>query len=421
MPNNLCYNFDMRIAIFTDLYAPWAIGGIVSSIKAQKAELEKRGHEVVVFCPGFGSREKNVFTVPSHKKLRVNGAVIAKRPSVVEKFVLEKFPNFADFDLVHVHYEASCSIAGVRLAQKFDVPLVQTMHGREDMAIAMNVPHPMKYLTASILGALHKSCLTHTIRVKRDKFQAPTLTRAKMWQLVVNQAECADAVIAPSEHFARKLEHYGVTKPVIVVSNGIQKEFIESKPQKRRLKDGDVLKMIWNSRVSKEKRIMPFLQALSLLERPYVLCVYGDGNALEKAKKYAKVNKLKVKFYGPVKRQKIIDRMHESHLGIMASYNFDTQGMTLLEAEATGLPVFFCDPAMIEVVPQGSYILASGPEPAAMAIALESFAPEKISEMSEQMLSHRKETMQSAQIMKLLAVYRLAKLKQCKVKNTERN
>lgn len=69
----------MRIAIFTDIYAPWGDGGIASSVKAQKDELENKGHEVTVFCPGFDSREKNVVTVPSHKRLRVNGAVLSKR------------------------------------------------------------------------------------------------------------------------------------------------------------------------------------------------------------------------------------------------------------------------------------------------------------------------------------------------------
>ncbi len=398
----------MRIVIFTDIYAPWGDGGIASSVKAQKDELENKGYEVTVFCPGFDSREKNVVTVPSHKWLRVNGAVLSKRPGVVEKFVLEKFPEFGEFDVVHVHYEASCSLAGVRLARRFGVPLVQTMHGREDMAIAINVSHPWKTLVAKVLCFMHGRYLPHTIRVKRDKFQAPTIARAKMWELMVNQAEAADAVLSPSEHFARKLEHYGVTKPVFAVSNGIPKSLVDEKFKKRKMVDGDVLKMIWNSRVSEEKRIMSFLQALTMLKRPYLVYIYGNGNMLKKAKKYAEKHNLKVKFFGAVKRPKIIARMSEAHLGIMASYNFDTQGMTLLEAEATGLPVFFCDPVMGEVVPQGSYVLAGGPEAAAMAITLENMPAERVEEMSEVMLTHRKEVLQEVQIKKLIEAYKTA-------------
>ena len=100
--------------------------------------------------------------------------------------------------------------------------------------------------------------------------------------------------------------------------------------------------------------------------------------------------------------------MGSAQLAIMASYNFDTQGMTLLEAKATGLPVFFCDPNMREVVPEGSYVLAAGPEPAAMAAALEALPARQIEKMSRVMMAHRKEALQSTQIQKLLAVYREA-------------
>ncbi len=398
----------MKIAIFTDLYAPWADGGVVASIKAQKDQLEQLGHEVTVFCPGFDAREKNVITVPSHKHLRVNGAVIAERPSVVMKAVLEQIPDFAKFDLVHVHYEASASIAGVKLARMFGLPLVQTMHGREDMAIAVNVPHPFKTLVATILNFAHGRCLKHTIKVKRDKYQATTLARTKMWVLMVNQAEYADVVLTPSDHFARKLEHYGVSKPVLTLSNGVPDDFAENPVTVRELQDGDVLRMVWNSRTSKEKRILPFLQALTLLKRPYVLAVYGNGNQFKKAKKYAEKHQLKVKFYGAVKRPKILQRMAESHLSIMASYNFDTQGMTLLEAEAMGLPVFFCDPAMAEIVPAGSYVLSNGPEAVAMAITLDNLPAEQIAKMSKIMLAHRQDATQSKQIQKLIKAYKLA-------------
>lgn len=398
----------MRIAIFTDIYAPWSNGGIASSIKAQKDELEKLGHKVTIFCPGFDAREKNVITVPSFKHLRVNGAVMAKMPDVVETFVLEKVPDFNKFDVVHVHYEAGCSVAGIRLAKKFGIPLVQTMHGREDQAIAMNVPHPFKRLVAGSLNRLHRKYLPHETRVKRDKYQAPTQTRAKMWEMMVNHANQASVVTTPSNHFAKKLEHYGVERPVVVLSNGVADELVDADFAERELEDGAVLKMIWNSRLSREKRILPFLQAVAGLKRPYILYVYGCGNDYKRAKRFAKRHGLKVKFYGESPRKKILARMRESHLGIMASYNFDTQGMTLLEAEATGLPVFFCDPEMMEVVPRESFVVSGGPEPEAMAIALESMPAERAAKMSKKMLANRPEVLQSKQVKKLLAVYKQA-------------
>ncbi len=398
----------MRVAIFTDLYAPWGDGGIVSSVKAQKDALEELGHEVTVFCPGFQARERNIVTVPSHKKLRINGAVVAKRPEVVEEFVMRKFPQFDKFDVVHVHYEASCSLAGIRLAKMFSIPVVQTMHGREDMAVAVNVPFGVRSVVAGWLNRMHRKYIPHEVGVRKDKFQATTGARAKMWEVMVNHANAAKLVITPSDHFAQKLEHYGVTAPIRVVSNGIPEKIVKAEVKVHKMDDGDVLKMVWNARASKEKRILPFLQAVAMLKRPYILYVYGGGNQLKKAKKFAKMHGMKAKFYGKCPRQKSLLRMKDVHLSVLASYNFDTQGMTLLEAEAMGVPVFFCDPAMMEVVPEGSYVLAGGSDPISMSMALEKLPAEQIAKMSKQMIKHRKEVGQATQTKKLIAVYKEA-------------
>ena len=403
------YNRSMRIAVFTDIYAPWATGGIVSSIQAQKRELEKLGHTVTVFCPGFDSDDPTVVTVPTFKRLKINETAVARTPQEIETAILAQRPEFGrEFDLVHAHYEAACSIAGIRLARRFGLPVVQTMHGREDMAIAVNVAPALRFGVAEALDLLHAQCLEHGVEVERDQFQAPTLTRARMWRLMVNHAESADIVVTPTRHFAEKLRHYGVTRPLRVVSNGVDEDLVTQEFQVRRLEEGAPLLMLWNSRVSHEKRIMPFLKAVAQLQRPYHLTVYGDGNDLKKAQRYARQQELAVEFRGRRPRTEIIRQMGSAQLAIMASYNFDTQGMTLLEAKATGLPVFFCDPNMREVVPEGSYVLAAGPEPAAMAAALEALSAGQIEKMSRVMMAHRKEALQSTQIQKLLAVYREA-------------
>ena len=399
----------MRIAVFTDIYAPWATGGIVSSIQAQKRELEKLGHTVVVFCPGFDSDDPTVVTVPTFKRLKINETAVARTPQEIETAILDQRPEFGrEFDLVHAHYEAACSIAGIRLARRFGLPVVQTMHGREDMAIAVNVAPALRFGVAEALDLLHAQCLEHGVEVERDQFQAPTLTRARMWRLMVNHAESADIVVTPTRHFAEKLRHYGVTRPLRVVSNGVDEDLVTQEFQVRRLEEGAPLLMLWNSRVSHEKRIMPFLKAVAQLQRPYHLTVYGDGNDLKKAQRYARQQELAVEFRGRRPRTEIIRQMGSAQLAIMASYNFDTQGMTLLDAKATGLPVFFCDPNMREVVPEGSYVLAAGPEPEAMAAALEALPAGQIEKMSRVMMAHREEALQSAQIQKLLAVYQEA-------------
>ena len=99
--------------------------------------------------------------------------------------------------------------------------------------------------------------------------------------------------------------------------------------------------------------------------------------------------------------------MFLQHLSVTVSDGFDTQGLTLLEAEAAGLPVFFCDPDMKESVPRGGYVMSRSGSVADMAEALDALCKdaEKITKMSQVMLSKRAEILQSAQIPKLYKVY----------------
>lgn len=403
----------MRIAVFTDLYLEVA-GGIPSSIRAQKKALEDLGHEVVVFCPksrDFEITEKNIVAVPT-LKIKVNGAPMAKKPEKVMEFILAEFTNFGErFDVIHVHYESSCSIVGVKLARKFGLSLVQTMHGREDMAVAMNVPLPLRTVVSEILSSWHGHYLEYEERIDKDKYLASTMARAKMWALMVGQANAADVVVVPSRHFGEKLDYYGVKKPIRVISNGVSDDLakIRDWPVRRR-DERRTLRIIWTSRLSKEKRIIPFLRALMRVKKKdFYLTVVGSGNQQREAERLVRMSsfKDKVEFVGAVEHNEMLERLAEQDIMIMNSYGFDTQGLTLLEARATGLPVIFCDPNMRESVPEGGGIFVKSPKKSAMTEAIERLIanPSEIERMSKVMLARRAEVFQSTQIEKLVKVY----------------
>lgn len=412
----------MRIAIFTDLYLEIA-GGIPSSISAQKTALEQLGHQVTTFCPATKApKNRSIIALPT-LKLKINGAPIARRPKKLIKFIEANFPNFkTDFDLVHVHYEAATSIAGIILAKKYHLPLVQTMHGREDQAVAINVPHPFKTIVAVILNTLHfnglKSCISTDSKIKPDHYLAPTLATSNMWELMVREANCADQVITPSQHFADKLKHYGVRRSITAVSNGVPDEIIRHSVQTvRTLKksNSSPLRIIWTNRLSREKRILPFLEALAIVKRStdqFFFTAVGDGNQIKAAQKFVKRHDLNnnVKFLGAVSRQEALTLLKNEHLSIINSYGFDTQGLTILEAGAVGLPVIYCDPDMNQVVLPGAGLLATDSSPAAMANLILSIIkqPELIENMSRSALSHQHQALQSTQIQQLLKVYRRA-------------
>ena len=407
----------MKVAIFTDVFLE-VPGGIPSSINAQREYLSRAGISSVVFCPARpGSKTpEGVFAVPSFKHFRPGGAPFAKRISKVKEAILTAYPDF-DFDLVHVHYEGTCSLAGMQLARKFKKPLVQTMHGREDVAAETNIPYPFKTLGGVVICWLHKFGVPHSLKIRRDDYLAPTIVRAKMWTLMVNHANYADAVITPSEHFKEKLQHYGVSKPFYVISNAISDEDLRESFQKAKLNfdhpkvrtyESDFpLKLFWNSRVSKEKRIMPFLEALTMVKSMVDLEVYGDGNDLKKAERYAKKHSLPVRFYGRTDHTKMLERMKDAQLSVVVSYGFDNQPMTILEARAMGLPALICDPDLLEVTGKGG-ILTDGAFPAAMAKAIDDLTvnPGELEKRSQLCLDEREEILQSVQIKKLIELYK---------------
>lgn len=425
----------MRIAFFTDVFLEIP-GGIPSSIKAQKTALESLGHHVTIFCPGWKKQQpgismdkqsrlslskksdQDIVMVPTFKYLRPNGAPLAKSPTKIIKYINELYPNFSSsFDLVHVHYEASCSIAGVKLAKKYHLKLVQTMHGREDIAIYANVPAPLNYLVAPLLNFLHQKSLEliqkRKITIpKKDNYLITTLVHRNMWELMIRQASLADIVISPSQHFAKNLKHYHAAKTVHVVSNGIDDELFAKYSFKiRERQQNDPLKIIWSSRVSKEKRIIPFLESIkqSKYHKNIQLTVIGEGNQLQEAKAFAKanLNNTKITFFGLVPHEELFQYEKDQHLSVINSYGFDTQGMTILEAIACGLPVIYADPAMDENIPDHCGLRAKNNTPNAMAELLDYIFenPELIKTMSKAALKASPSVMQSAQIKNLLNLY----------------
>lgn len=426
----------LRIAIFTDVFLGIP-GGIPSSIRAQKTSLEALGHQVTIFCPGtqqdfenplsqFGANhDPNIILVPTAKFL-VNGAPFSKWTKEVVRFIEQKYPNLTkSFDLFHIHYEATTSMAGLILAKKYHIKTVQTMHGREDMAIAINVPHPFKTLAATGINLIHRTTLKPIAKksLKPDyqnteiKNLAPTIARRQMWQMMVRQANLADQVITPSAHFAKKLQLFGVTRPISVISNCIaDQEMTNFTPQVRSYQRSEPLRILWFSRLSKEKRILPFLESLKLAQElepnfRFIFTIIGDGNQMSKVQKFCKkhFDEASIKIFGTIPHQEILQKYtKDQHLSIINSYQFDTQGLTILEAAACNLPVIYADPDMSEIVPNHGGLCAKSPNPCAMTELLLKIyhQPELIQKLSQNLAASEKTYLQSQQIEKLLKLYR---------------
>ncbi|MDO4507831.1 MAG: glycosyltransferase [Candidatus Saccharibacteria bacterium] len=409
----------MKIAIFSDCYLDLT-GGITTSINAEKAELEKRGHTVYIFSSAYPRSkearaklaEKNIFPVPSCHILLRGLTPVAYFPKIVMGWCEKNFPELADFDIFYIHYEANCSIAGLKLAKKYSIPSVQVMHGREDMGETNIVPFGFETLVASFLSFYHSLFIPHKTKVRRDNYLANSFAKAKMWSVMANHANFADVVLTPSKHFAKKLEHYGVSHKIIPLPNGVDDELFEKDLKPRVLEPEKPLKIIWHSRVSAEKRMMPFLKALAKVKGKYQLDVYGGGGDYFRAKRFARRHNLNVKFHGNTKFKTVFRELKKSHLDVLVSYNFDTFGMTLAEAEAVGVPTFIVDPDLKETVSRGGFVISDSPSPEDMAAALDDLIshPERIEKMSRILLRNRDSARISRRIDRLEKIFRLAQL-----------
>lgn len=397
----------MKIAFFTDCYLDLT-GGITSSIKAQKFALEKNGHTVYIFSTGFKKTKRklknlanqNVFEVPSCKLFFRGLTPVSRRPKIIEKWILKNHPEIKDFDIFYIHYESGCSITGLRLAKQLGIPSIQVMHGREDMGETNIIPRGFRTIIAALLNWLHSWYIPHPIQIPHDSYLANTLAKAKMWTLMVNHANFADLVITPSRHFRQKLIYYGVKKEIKVFPNGFPDNIFPLDPSIKKLKTDEQLRIIWHSRVSAEKRMMPFLHALKNVKGKYRLDVYGGGGDFLRARSYVKRHHLNVVFHGNVDFEELANAISKSHLDVLVSYNFDTFGMTLIEAEAFSVPVFFCDPDMQEIVPKDSYIMSANETPEKMTESINNLLkhPEVIEQMSKVMLKNRKDILISKRI-----------------------
>lgn len=404
----------MKIAFFSDCYLDLT-GGIVTSINTQKAELERLGHEVSVFSTAYSKTEQelkrlaaqNIYVVPSCKYLIRGVTPVSRRPKVVENWLLKEHPELQQYDIFYIHYEAGCSIAALRLGQKLKIPTVQVMHGREDMGITSIILRGFRTITATLLNWLHSWYLPHSIKIPKDTYLADTTAKAKMWTMMVNHANFADYVVCPSQHFAKKLRYYGVKHRIHIVPNSYPDANFPKNPSIKSLKPSEPLRIIWHSRLSGEKRILPFLEALSKVTSKYHLDIYGGGPDRKKAEKYASRHNLNVAFHGDTPFKKVQAEIQKSHLDVLASYNFDNYPMTLVEAEACGVPAFICDPDMQEIIPEKSYILSQSETPADMATAINDLIshPDRIAKMSEIMLAHRSEVLISNRIKSLISLF----------------
>ncbi len=302
----------------SNTYTP-IIGGVEKSILSFTEQFKAMGHHVLIIAPEFDQMpigEEGVLRVAAIR--RFNGSDFSVRlpiPSYIDKALLDFKP-----DIVHSHHPFLLGDTALRIANQFQVPLIFTHHTKyEDY--------------------------THYIPLNSKAMQKFVI------ELSTGYADMADHVIAPSQSISDLIKERGVTTAISVIPTGIDlKKFSLGSANKFKTRysiDKDVFIVGYVGRLAEEKNlaflctaVVDFLNC----KKDAVFIVTGIGpleNEIKAIFDQAGLSK-RLYFTGALKGADLVDAYCAMDVFAFASIT-ETQGMVLIEAMATGVPVVAID------------------------------------------------------------------------------
>lgn len=307
----------MKIAMFADSYRP-TVDGAVVAMETCCSGLEKRGHEIVIFAPDVAQRvdtQRRVHYLPSTEfKMYPGYRVVVSPSNMLELLRKEKV------DVIHCHGLASMAILSLTASR------------------AMKIPHVLTFHTMANEGMKHYSPLP----VRED------IIDKLVWLYLRNLLKRPEVVIAPSAPVKEELlENKVKMKACEVVPTGVDcSRFSPEKYDRSFLEKyglGGKRVLLHVGRLSKEKRLDIVLKALAKLvqqENDLRLLVVGSGPASDQFKRMAAELGVadKVVFTGFLSDEDLPIAYASCESLVIAS-TFETQGLVVLEALASGTPV----------------------------------------------------------------------------------
>lgn len=335
----------MKIAIATAVYYPM-INGVAVFSHNLAAGLADRGHEVMVLCPSqTGNNHTSIIDdvetvylksiqakiypdqihqVPKKRRLFYrHGFRVSVFPKREIKKALDKFRP----DVVHVQVSDPIGLSVVAYARKRGIPVVTTEHNQPDVITdPLHMPGFVKKPVDALLSAYF-----------------------------VNRQSKSDFVTMPTKQAIDNLilsrgKEFNV--PVAAVSNGVDlANFKPGKVSDKIYKKYEIPKdrpiVLYVGRVDPEKKVGLIIDAFKKAREKVpkaLLIVVGDGvdkSRLERKVKEEGISE-NVRFLGRVLPPDLYELYKIGSLFATAS-EIETQGIVLIEAAATGLPLIAVD------------------------------------------------------------------------------
>lgn len=318
----------MRVGIFTDTYPPY-INGVSTSIKMLETALKRKGHQVYIVTvnpEGMGYKYEDngrIIRIPGIPTgiydYRLTGIYPVRILKTIKKWNL---------DVIHSHTEFGVGTFARLVAKQYNIPLVHTYHTMYEDYV--------HYITHGYFDKSSKKLAEYFTKFYCDK----TAT-----ELIVPSKKTYDL-------FKNK---YKVNRNVHIVPTGIDVErFYLEKLDKNKLKQlknklgikENEIVINYVGRLAKEKSVETLIETQANLIKQFKvkLLIVGSGPDLDHFKQMTKKLKIEkqVIFTGAVPWEEVPYYYGISDIFATASVT-ETQGLTVIEAMAAGLPVVCAD------------------------------------------------------------------------------
>lgn len=317
----------MRIGLFTDTYPPY-INGVANSTYILRNELVEMGHEVYVITtyPGLGHHKWN----EDHTILQLAGpelkflyGYVATSP--IHLMAQEEVKKL-NLDIIHAQTEFGVGIFARICAKMMKIPLVSTYHTTYE-----DYTHYINFINSRTVDNIAKLAVAKLSRLYGDSSMA---------------------VIAPSQKTKDMLLGYHVRREISVIPTGLKldqfspahfnPDFRRELREKYHVHDDERL-IVYVGRLAEEK-------ALDLVMRGFVkaieqgikvkFLIVGGGPDFDSLNALASQMHCEDHIFlaGPQPSDTIADYYRSADAFISASLS-ETQGMTFIEALASGLPL----------------------------------------------------------------------------------
>ncbi|MDF3818327.1 glycosyltransferase [Leptospira sp. 96542] len=337
----------MRVLYFSDTFLP-KTDGVAVSIKNFSELLALRGHEFLICAPKYGDGDFDRMTdkiqvvrfrsgyLPSYPDIKV----VLPSPGKIKKIIEDFKP-----DLIHIHTPGLMGLYAINAAERFGIPTIGTYHtlmAEQEMYVSFYRLFKLDKLFFKVGKFKKKLDLEELDKiVKFDNFNIRKKIILKICNDIYNRC---DVVISPSHLIKQQLLEYGITRPITVVSNGMDLKRFQGIPKTFA---GDSPKFLHVGRISYEKNCDVVITAFRQILNQYpkaTLTIIGEGPAIPSLERQAEHLEMKdsVKFLGFIPNAVLHEEYPKYDVFLTAS-TMETQGLVVLEAIACGLPAVGVD------------------------------------------------------------------------------